>query len=164
MILLCKDLRSKFKPMGSYHRRSHTTILSNSIVSHVIYVTMKSKAIIFLFLLCSSNFYAQKTNSLSDDSKMTTVLLAELDRKVHEIKKLEDKILVNDWTTPQEKENAVVQLDNAKEDVRIFIYGSLEARCRKESRLLEIANSINLIDEKMADKYQQLSIESQHQK
>lgn len=125
---------------------------------------MKSKAIMLAFLLCSSKFYAQQSNSVSDDSKMTTVLLTELDRKVHEIKKMEDKVIMNVWLTPQDKENAIIQLDNAKKDVRIFICNSLESRCRKENRLLEIANSIQLIDEKLADKYLRLSIESQNQK
>lgn len=164
MTLQLEDLRSKFKSMGSFKKRSQTITLFNSVFNHSINVSMKSKVIMLMFLLCCSNIYAQETNSPSEDSKMTTVLLTELDRKVHEIKKLEDKVTLNAWATPQDKENAIIQLDNAKKDVRIFIYNSLESRCRKENRLLEISNSVKLIDEKLADKYFQLSIESQNQK
>lgn len=137
--------------------QKQSSIFSKSIINRI----MKSNVIILLLIMFSVNLHAQETSSGTDISNTTTILLSELDRKIVDLKKMEDKISMNTWLDEQEKENAIIRLDNAKKDLRVFIHTSLEERCIKENRLLELSQKVNLMDEKLANKYLQLSNEIQ---
>lgn len=122
------------------------------------YITMLS-----LLTLLYGKLSAQSENRTItlEQRNNTTVLISELQNKVHQIETLRQKIAKNEWSNSQEKEIIIVQLDDAFNDVKMFIYNSLEQFCIEENRLMEISNAVRPIDSKMAVKYAMMSEELQ---
>lgn len=113
-------------------------------------------------LLCGkANAQGENLNSSAEQKNTTTLLLVELQNKVQELQKLKEKLSANTWSTPQEKEMTIIQIDDAFNDIKVFVYNSLEESCRLENRLMEISNTVRSIDPKMAVKYALMSEELQ---
>ncbi len=112
---------------------------------------------VLLFLSCGNSVFAQSEIKASSqvvfNSQETNLLLEKLDRKIEIVQKLDQKVKADVWINPQEKENTIVKLDQAKDELRVFISKSLEQRCKQENRLPEIAEKVKAIDPKFAEKY-----------
>lgn len=124
---------------------------------------MKCITMISLLMLFCGKISAQTDNGITsvEQMKNTTLMITELQNKVYQIELLKQKIAKNVWTNPQEKELTIIELDEAFNDVKIFIYKSLEQPCIEQNRLMEISNTIRPIDSKMAVKYAMMCEELQ---